>query len=547
MMIGMAEVAGAEPRGRRNIADETSSLADKPLARVAHQPEVTRRVSEEESPTCLADASDYYRARCRPASRGAQCGSAKMRRSRRAPATAAILLSIVLFAAMLASPRSATIAADAGDELVAQVIKLLGNPDPEFRAAALNQIRKSARGTAATEAFASQLPKLEPPAQAALITALGDRGDVAARPAVLAALDAGKSEEVRAAALAALGDIGSVDDVPRLMKALSASSAGERQAARTALRRLGGDAVVKRLANDAKTADAGTKAALIEVLAARRATDEMPIFLAAGTDDDARVRAAALNALGHFAGPEQLAAMIPAVLKAQKGGERDAAEKNVAAVCARIENEGRRADVLIAAIDTVDPAKRDELLSLVGRVGGKRLINFVADIATGPDAARRSLAIDALGKWPDAGPADKLLEIANKTTDTAERERAFQGYVKLAATRDRRSDKQRLERMKQAMRAARTPEEQSLVINRSRTAYSVDTLRFVLPYLGQPQFAQVACETIVELAHHREIRDPNKAEFDKALDQVIKISKDPVVVDRAQRYKRGETWSRPKK
>ncbi len=130
-------------------------------------------------------------------------------------------------------------------------------------------------------------------------------------------------------------------------------------------------------------------------------------------------------------------------------------------------------------------------------------------------------------------------------TDPAERSQAFQGYVKISATRDKRTDRQRLDRMKQAMKVAKTPEEQSLVINRCRTAYDVETLRFVLPYVDQPQFAQLACETIVELAHHREIRDPNKAEFDKALDKVIQISKDPVVIDRANRYKRGETWARP--
>jgi hypothetical protein len=95
------------------------------------------------------------------------------------------------------------------------------------------------------------------------------------------------------------------------------------------------------------------------------------------------------------------------------------------------------------------------------------------------------------------------------------------------------------------MKLAKTPEEQSLVINRCRTAYDVEALRFVLPYVDQPQLAQIACETIVELAHHREIRDPNKSEFDPALDKVILVSKNPVVVDRANRYKRGETWARP--
>jgi hypothetical protein len=95
------------------------------------------------------------------------------------------------------------------------------------------------------------------------------------------------------------------------------------------------------------------------------------------------------------------------------------------------------------------------------------------------------------------------------------------------------------------MKLAKSPEEITLVINRVRTAYDVDSVRFVLPYVDQPDSAQIACETIVEIAHHREVRDPNKAEVDKALDKVIATSKDPVVVERANRYKRGETWQRP--
>jgi len=50
---------------------------------------------------------------------------------------------------------------------------------------------------------------------------------------------------------------------------------------------------------------------------------------------------------------------------------------------------------------------------------------------------------------------------------------------------------------------------------------------------------------VVELAHHRDLREPNKAEFDRALDKVIQTSKDATVVDRANRYKKGQTWARP--
>jgi HEAT repeat protein len=456
----------------------------------------------------------------------------------------AFVLALLGICRAFSSPLSA---ADApNDEFIQMVVKLIGDPDREFRAAGLEQVRTSTKGAKSTQVFAAQLEKLDASGQGALLSALADRGDAAAKPAVLMLLGASDNENVRAAALASLGTLGTADDVPLLVKNLSGKSSAEQGAARQALARMAGDAVPKLLGAETRSAAPAVKAALIEVLATRRASSETPAIIAAATDENGQVRSAAMNALGQIGKPDQLAQILPGVLKAPKGGERDAAERNVVQICARIGNEDQRGSALIAALNMVDAADRDQLLPLVGRVGGKKLINFVGDIATGEDVARRQIGIDSLSKWPDASVADKLLEIAEKASNPAEREQAFQGYVKVSASRDNRNDKERLNRMKQAMKAARTPEEQLLVINRTRTAYDVESVRFVLPYVDQPQFAQLACETIVEIAHHREVRDPNKAEFDKVLDKVIEVSKDEVVIDRANRYKRGETWERPK-
>lgn len=435
----------------------------------------------------------------------------------------------------------------ASDDLVKMVVKLLSHPDREFRAAGLEKIRTGAKGATATQAFASQLASLDAGGQVALLSALADRRDSAARPNILELLATSKDEQVRAAALGSLGQLGGNADVALLIKAVASGSGPEQGAARRSLVVISGDAVNKSIAGELKTAAPGVKAALIETLAARRASDELPALLEATLDEQGQVRTAAMSALGQIGRPEQIAPMLVGVLKAPKGGERDNAERSVAMICSRIDNEDQRGTRLIEALNTIPAADRDDLLPLVGRVGGRKLINFVGDIASEQDPERRKLGIDALSKWPDASVADKLLEIANKTSDPAERTQAFQGYVKISATRDNRNDKQRLERMKQAMKAARSPEEQLFVINRTRTAYDVESVRFILPYLDQPPFAQLACETIVEIAHHREVRDPNKAEFDKVLDKVIETTKDAVVVDRAQRYKRGETWERPKK
>ena len=129
------------------------------------------------------------------------------------------LTCLLMSVALCVVPSSAR--AD-GEELVTQIVNLLSNPDREFRAAALEAVRSSAKGTSQTQTFAAELPKLDAEAQAALITALGDRGDVAARPAILEQLAGSKNEAVRAAALAALGEIGSTSDLPALVNALGA-------------------------------------------------------------------------------------------------------------------------------------------------------------------------------------------------------------------------------------------------------------------------------------------------------------------------------------
>jgi hypothetical protein len=69
-------------------------------------------------------------------------------------------------------------------------------------------------------------------------------------------------------------------------------------------------------------------------------------------------------------------------------------------------------------------------------------------------------------------------------------------------------------------------------------------LRFLLPYLDRPSLAQTAGASITELGRHKELRDPNKAEFIPALQQVLKTDKDATVQEQAGRYLRAanEGW-----
>jgi HEAT repeat protein len=424
------------------------------------------------------------------------------------------------------------------------VVNLLTDNDKDLRALGLEQIRTQTKGAAATSQFAAQLPHLPAASQAALLGALADRGDAAALPSVEALLANSGDPNVRAAAIGAVGALGGTANLPALLKSLSADSAAERAAARLALTRLRGENVPKTIANSMKECSPPVHVALIDVLVTRRALDTVGTILTDAVDDKADVRKAAMTALGQLASAEQLPGMLKGVLKASKGAERDAAEKAVALVCSRIDDPRQQA--ILSAWSQLNAEDQTASLPTLGRIGGAKVYLSVKASMTSDDSSRRDAGLRAICNWPDASVADELFTLAQQPGSPLNRAMTFQALVRVGSLRDTRSDLERLERMKQAMSIAKSDEERSLVINRCRASYAVESLRYVLPYLDQPQFVQLACETIVELAHHRELREPNKSEFDSALDRVIKLSTDEVVIDRANRYKRGETWERPK-
>ncbi|MFM8892601.1 MAG: hypothetical protein ACKOTB_13445, partial [Planctomycetia bacterium] len=107
-------------------------------------------------------------------------------------------------------------------------------------------------------------------------------------------------------------------------------------------------------------------------------------------------------------------------------------------------------------------------------------------------------------------------------------------------------DKQKLDLLGKTMSLCQRDEDRGRVLERANAIRTVETLRFVVPYLDNPALAEPACLSVVELAHHRNLRDAHKEEFMKALDKVIARTKNAELTERAERYKQGQTWERKK-
>ena len=455
-------------------------------------------------------------------------------------------ISGMLIVALAIGAASLAHAQEGDDELVGFVVGLLADKDKDIRALGFEQVRSAAKGDAATKKFAEQLATISADAQVGLLSALADRGDAAARPYVVALLDKSDDDSVRVAAIKALGPLGSPEDAERLIKLMSEPAAELQSSARKSLTDLRGDAVSSVIANAAKVGATDNRVALIKVLAARRAFDTVPALLEFALDTDVSVRKAAMKVLSELAGPEHIAGMVQGVLKTADSSERAAAEKCVMFACARIEDPERRADPLLAALDKLSEGDQLKMLSTLGRVGGDKALAVIEKAIADENERTHEIGVKALCNWPTASVAPRLMELAQSDDHSAHKIAALRALIRVAPLRDDRSIADRLQILEKAMIMATRDDERTLALDRARGIRTVASLNFILPYTDNKKFAERACLSIVELAHHRGLRVPNQAVFDKALDKVIATSKDTVVVDRAKRYKKDETWVRPK-
>ncbi len=445
----------------------------------------------------------------------------------------ALAASAVLF--MLAPP-----AAEADDDLLPAVLDLLKDPDRELRSLALQQVREGLKGPAVTKALAEVLPTLPAEAQADLLVALGARGDATARPAMIGAFDS-PSAEVRVAALRAAATLGEASDVPRLVRGLTAPNEPEKQAARSTLERMQGEGVERAIIAQLDDAGGDVLVELIDLLVVREATAAAPRLIALVGEPDDAPSVAAVAALGRLAGPEHVPDLVCLFLSAEDPATREAMERNIMFACQRIEDADRQAAPLLAVMAQATNEERIVLLSPLGRIGGPRALKVVESAIASRTAEVREAGVRALCNWPDASVAPQLLTLAKSADDRGQRVRAVRALMRVAVLSDDRSDAERLALLKQSLALAERDDETRLAVDRARAVRTVDSLRFVMPYLRDPKFVETACTTVVELAHHRHLRAAHETEFEKALDAVIATSKSAELVARAERYKKGQT------
>jgi HEAT repeat protein len=384
--------------------------------------------------------------------------------------------------------------------------------------------------------LADGLSGLPPAAQAALLRALGARRDRTALEAVVKA--AGSTDlAIKTAAIEALGGLGDRSSVPLLVQAIARGGALA-STAQKSLETIFADGVDLAIVEVMKkTDDPKRRCQYIEILAHRRASSAVPALLEELAKGDGIIRRRAIAALGNVAAPGDVPSMLRGYLKMHESGEREEASRAIAEVCARATDQAKQAEPVLVVYRESSTTDQIALLTVLGRIGGPKALDLARQAAASSVVPRRDAGRQALLSWPDPTAAEDLAKLAANVSDGELKSRAVRALARVAVLPGGPSDDARLALLRRGFKAASRDDDKRLLLDRAREVHSLAAVKFAAESLGEPKLASQACATIVDLLHHDEIRNSNKAEADKLLDRVIATSKDKSLVERARSFK----------
>jgi HEAT repeat protein len=424
----------------------------------------------------------------------------------------------------------------AGGERPKQVREFLASDDSMLRAAAATALPDLS--TEDLRAVAAEMDGLPRESQIALVTAIRFRGDSFLAPLVIQAAESEDTALARAS-VAALGTVAGADGVDMLLR-LTAGDDELSQVAWQSLEALRGQNVNAKLAAAMQTEqDPNRRLQLIKLLVDRSAHEAVSALIPQAGSDNATIRSAAIAAIGSLATPSDVSNVTRLLLESPEGRDRDELEKAVMLAVAQLPEADSRVGAVLAAVDIDSHAQQVAVLPTLGRIGGPKALELVEDALRSSNAELHEAGVRAISNWPDASVADQLRDLAQDATQQSHRIWALRAWIRVITLPGGASDAEKLAVLRQAMETASRAEERVLILQRASALRSLDTLHFLLPYLDQPAFAQDACRSVVELAHHKELREPNKADFDVALKKVLAICRSGDTVDRAKRYLQG--------
>lgn len=390
-----------------------------------------------------------------------------------------------------------------------RIIELLRDGDPALRPVGIARV-PSLNGLGVSSRFALELPKLAPFEQSLLVTALGERGDAAALPAVQALLTS-RDPEVRMAVIVALGRLGNAATVFPLSRALMNADVAETRAIEQSLTQLrGGEEVDRALMARLRDRMAGPKPPMLAALIRRNSRIAGPLLLAETRNPDPAVARLAFQGLSRQATAADLPRLIDALVQV-RGEARAGAEAAVAQVIERLPRPGAATEPVREALSRAPDAEaRGSLLRLLPVCGDADALALLEVAVKAPDT--RDVAVRALADWPGDLAWDGLMRELGRETNAGQRAVLLRGLTRLAGEQNGRPNASLLARYRQLLASVRDDSERKMVLGALAGCLHPDALSLAVGQLTQPGVRAEAAQAVKAIAEAIKAQHPQAAQ-----------------------------------
>ncbi len=379
-----------------------------------------------------------------------------------------------------------------GYEAMPLLLKVVDNNNKEFRYAVLN-IAENVGGVAATRQWTNKAGSVSSEKRAEIIDMLGRRGDKLAIGFITGNLN-DASPNVREAAIAALTRLQGKEAVPVLLNHLEKGS--DIEAVKTALIQLTDQKHLEPVAARMKNASGATKAAFIDLIAAKSGNAWFNEVLAATKSQNREERNAAFEALKNISTEKNLDALIELLLYVDGENEVQQVQQAVVAAAKGVEVEKTENGKLLQTLKTAN--KKERILAILPEIGGDVALQTVTEYFNNSTGGLKETAFEALTSWKDYSAAASLYEVAENSSGEY-RSKAFSSFVRQVRSANLPDD-QKLLQYRKIMPFASGANEQKQVINGIGNLKTFLSLVYLEQFLDERELQQSAARAIMRVA-----------------------------------------------
>ena len=376
----------------------------------------------------------------------------------------------------------------------------------------------------------------------AFLELASERDEAATLEELLNNLESSDTRE-RLAALRAISKRGDAAVIPVLIAALEQDDLSK-NIAKEALIRFPANNIGPKLVEAIQLP--ASRTAAIDVIVALKYYDAIAHMIILAKSEDDTLHTPVIDGLGRLCDPDEydLPRLLTLYLSSRPGAHREKVERALVVVCEKHPQTAERADKLFALLEKREGGLSEQLLievlPLLGKVGNQRVAKLIRPLLTDDtNPALQQAAMRALCNWHNADYLDDLWKIAAENPVEQYRQWALRAYIRVGTLKSDRPESETLSMLKKAMSIAKNDADREWCLSRAATVRTMETVHWAASFLDDSVLSQTACRVIVELAHHRFLREPNKSHFEPILLKVEQTAVDKAIAERAKKSRLG--------